>query len=136
VEAWRAAHPAMPLECRSIGISGVAVVADLALRQAVWNLLENAAEVSPRLLHLSATLQDGMLVLAVRDHGPGIPAAVLAHFGQPTESMKGEGHGLGLFLVATVMRRLGGRVEPVNLALGGAEVRLFVPISRKLTPDV
>ncbi|MFC0408091.1 ATP-binding protein [Roseomonas elaeocarpi] len=128
-EGWRAAHPAVTLDLSAEAIEDSAVMADPALRQAVWNLLENAADVSPQLVHLAATQDGEMLVLAVRDHGPGFAPAMLRHFGQLHRSSKGEGHGVGLFLVVTVARRLGGRVETTNLSQGGAEVRLFVPLA-------
>ena len=127
--SWQSVHPAVPLKHTCAVADGSAVVSDPALRQAVWNLLENAADVSPRQVHLSAVRSGDMLVLAVRDHGPGFPPEMLRHFGQPYRSSKGAGHGVGLFLVVTVARRLGGRVEITNLPGGGAEVRLVLPLA-------
>ncbi|MGI4941060.1 MAG: ATP-binding protein, partial [Janthinobacterium lividum] len=66
----------------------------------------------------------------------GFPATMLEHFGQPYRSSKGAGHGLGLFLVVTVARRLGGRVEATNLAGGGAEVRLLIPVAPPQATEV
>lgn len=128
-QAWGAVHPTVPLEIGCEGMQGIAVVADPALRQAVWNLLENAADASPKHVGLAATREDDTLVLTVRDHGPGFSPTALQHFGQPHRSSKGEGHGLGLFLVVTVARRLGGRVETTIHPQGGCEVRLFVPLA-------
>lgn len=128
-KAWRMAHPSVPLEHDCAVGEGAMVVADPALRQAVWNLLENAADVSPQQVHLSAIQSGDMLSLTVRDHGPGFSPEMLRHFGQPYRSSKGAGHGVGLFLVVTVTRRLGGRVETVNLSGEGAEVRLLVPLA-------
>ncbi len=62
------------------------------------------------------------------DRGPGLPAAVLADPGRATRSAKGEGHGVGLYLAATVARRLGGRLEARNPTKGGAELCLFLPL--------
>ena len=128
-KAWRLAHPSVPLDCDCTVREGVVVVGDPALRQAVWNLLENAADVSPRQVHLVATQNADMLVLTVRDHGPGFAPEMLRNLGQPYRSSKGAGHGVGLFLVVTVARRLGGRVDAVNLPQGGAEVSLSVPLA-------
>jgi len=128
-ESWRDVHPAVPLDCRTQGVGGLAVLADPALRQAAWNLLENAAEASPAQIHLLASRERDMLAITVRDHGPGFSDAMLAQFGRPYQSSKGAGHGVGLFLVTNVARRLGGRVEPANLPQGGAEVRLLVPLA-------
>ncbi|MBI0537763.1 sensor histidine kinase [Roseomonas sp. KE2513] len=128
-KAWQIAHPLMPLICDCSLSTGPVMVGDPALRQAVWNLLENAADVSPRRVHLLAAQRGDRLVLAVRDHGPGFSPEMLRHFGQPYRSSKGAGHGVGLFLVVTVARRLGGRVETTNLPEGGAEVRLLIPLA-------
>ena len=128
-KAWRTAHPSVPLACDCSLSKGAVVVSDPALRQAVWNLLENAADVSPRRVHLLAAQSGDMLVLTVRDHGSGFSPEMLRHFGQPYRSSKGAGHGVGLFLVVTVARRLGGRVETTNPPEGGAEVRLLVPLA-------
>jgi two-component system sensor histidine kinase RegB len=127
--AWREVRVDVPLESRTDGIDGLKLLADPALRQAVWNLLDNAGEASPGLIHLAARRATDMLVIAVRDHGRGFSEAMLAQFGRPYQSSKGAGHGVGLFLVTNVARRLGGRVEPANLPDGGAEVRLFVPLA-------
>ena len=128
-KAWRVAHPSVPLDCDCTVQEGVSVVGDPALRQAVWNLLENAADVSPRQVHLIAAQNAGMLVLTVRDHGPGFAPEMLRHLGQPYRSSKGAGHGVGLFLVVTVARRLGGRVDAANLPQRGAEVSLSIPLA-------
>lgn len=128
-EEWDAAHPGCPVRYQAEGIAGATVVADPALRQAIWNLLDNAAEASPDWIALGASRDGDMLVIAVRDRGPGFAPAMLANFGKPYQSSKGAGHGVGLFLVTNVARRLGGRVDPANMPGGGAEVKLLVPLA-------
>jgi len=105
------------------------MIADRALRQAIWNLLDNAAEVSPDWIGLTAARGKDELVLTIADRGPGFDAAALAAFGKPQSSRKGPGHGVGLFLVWNVMRRLQGRAEARNLDGGGAEVTLYLPLA-------
>jgi two-component system sensor histidine kinase RegB len=129
VAVWTGTHEGTALDFRKIGTEGAAIVADPALRQAIWNLLDNAAEVSPGWVSLTATRGSDVLVLVVRDHGPGFDATALAQFGKPQTSRKGPGHGVGLFLVWNVMRRLQGRVDARNLDSGGAEVRLYLPLA-------
>ncbi len=131
VEAWRVhPHAPAPLDYARDGLDRARLVADPALRQAIWNLLDNAAEASPAGLSLRAAQEAEGLVLSVRDRGPGFPTGILAHLGQPSPSGKGPGHGVGLFLVANVARRLGGRLEAANLKGGGAEVRIIIPLAR------
>lgn len=126
-EAWQPTHPQVSLD-HVPGDAGAAIIpADPALRQAVWNLLDNAAEVSPAVC-LRARIEDGELTIAVSDFGPGFAAEELSAVGQLYRSTKGAGHGLGLFLANNVARRLGGRLDARNLPLGGAEVRLHLPV--------
>jgi two-component system, sensor histidine kinase RegB len=127
-EAWQPTHPQVPI-ATSIEDAGAAVIAvDPALRQAVTNLLDNAAEASPLGLRLTGKVEEGMLAIVVRDYGPGFDPAALAHVGELYRSTKGAGHGLGLFLASNVARRMGGRIEARNPAGGGAEVRLILPL--------
>jgi two-component system, sensor histidine kinase RegB len=129
VEGWRPTRPDMPLDYRQIGLGNAVIAVDPALRQAIWNLLDNAAEASPSGISLSATPEDDMLVIAVHDTGPGFAPSELAGVGKLYQSTKGAGHGLGLFLATNVARRLGGRLEARNSERGGAEVRLLLPLA-------
>ncbi|MCW3796341.1 ATP-binding protein [Sphingomonas sp. BN140010] len=129
VEEWRVVHPDIPLGY-SANVGGTArIAAEPALRQAVWNLLENAGEASPGGVDLTADVEDSSLVIAVGDRGPGFAPGQLARIGQLYQSSKGAGHGLGLFLVANVARRLGGTLEAENRSTGGAAVRLLLPLT-------
>jgi two-component system sensor histidine kinase RegB len=129
VSMWATTHGDAGLEVRRDRTAGVAMIADRALRQAIWNLLDNAAEVSPHWIGLTAARGKDELVLTIADRGPGFDAAALAAFGKPQSSRKGPGHGVGLFLVWNVMRRLQGRAEARNLDGGGAEVTLYLPLA-------
>ncbi len=129
VEAWRPNHPHVPLDHVREGLDTAVIAAGPALRQAIWNLLDNAAEASPTGIRLCASMEDHMLAIAVHDKGPGFEPETLGKVGQLYQSTKGAGHGLGLFLAANVARRHGGRLEPRNHEEGGAEVRLLLPLA-------
>jgi len=107
------------------------MTADLALRQVLFNLLDNALEASPDWVELEVERQENAVAIRVRDHGPGFPPAQLDQFGKPYSSTKGKpGAGLGLFLVVNVIRRLGGTVTAANLTEGrGALVTVTLPLS-------
>jgi two-component system sensor histidine kinase RegB len=106
----------------------VAIASDVVLQQAVFNLLDNAAEVSPGYVGMTSTRDDGDLLVVMRDKGPGFPAEQLAQLGQPYNSSKAElGRGLGLFLASNVARKLGGVLSARNLATG-AEVVFRLPL--------
>jgi two-component system sensor histidine kinase RegB len=106
------------------------IISDSALKQIVCNVLDNALDVSPDWVGLTASHDGDTLALAIRDKGPGFAPEMLAQFGKPYQSSKGRpGGGLGLFLVVNVVRKLGGRVTAENAAEGGAVVTLYLPVA-------
>ena len=108
----------------------VPIVSDVVLHQAVFNLLDNAAEVSPAGFDIALSREAEAVVLAVRDRGLGFAAEQLGNLGKPYNSSKPElGRGLGLFLVGNVARKLGGTLTAVNRSGTGAEVTLRLPLA-------
>nr|WP_255636225.1 ATP-binding protein [Azospirillum sp. 412522] len=106
------------------------MIADLALKQVLFNVLDNALEASPHWIGVAALRQGDNLVVAVNDRGPGFDPAILEELGKPYRSTKGRpGSGLGLFLVMNVLRKLGGTVSAKNRTGGGATVTLTLPLS-------
>jgi len=130
-EAWQATHPHVPLDYARDAAGGAVIAVDAALRQAIWNLLDNAAEASPAGVRLTASVEDRMLAVSVVDWGDGFSPEAFAQIGKLYQSTKGAGHGVGLFLAINVARRLGGRLEASNRVGGGAEVRLLLPLAQR-----
>jgi len=107
----------------------VPIAADVVLQQAMFNLLDNAAEVSPGGIAIILLRADDHLVLTVRDEGPGFAPEQLANLGKPYNTSKSElGRGLGLYLVGNVTRKLGGDFAASNIIGGGAEVVIRLPL--------
>jgi two-component system, sensor histidine kinase RegB len=130
VQEWNASRPGSGLTFENNFGEDVPIVADLALKQVLSNLLVNAHETPSPRIRLSARRSVGNLVLAVSDDGPGFAPEMLAHFGNPYRSTKGRlGGGLGLFLVVSVVRKLGGTVTAQNRPGGGATVTLALPLA-------
>jgi two-component system sensor histidine kinase MprB len=115
-------------ECVVVGVTD-------RLAKAVRNLLDNAAKFSPDggLVEVrTAVGADGMVMLTVRDHGPGIPEEDLPHvfdrFYRATSARDLPGSGLGLAIVAQVAVGHGGGVTAAGALGGGAEFRLVLPV--------
>ncbi len=102
------------------------------LQQVCLNLLTNAVQaMSPGggVLHVS-TRQDGDLVLMdIRDTGPGIPADTRAHIFEPffTTKAEGQGTGLGLSVSYGIMKTHGGTIVVVDTGASGTTFRVSLP---------
>ena len=91
------------------------------LRQALLNLIRNGAEADPdgRVV-VSATRDDGTVLIQVRDTGPGIAAANLQKIFIPFFTTKATGHGIGLALTHRIITQHGGTLTATNAPDCGA----------------
>jgi signal transduction histidine kinase len=107
------------------------------LGQAIANLVDNAIKyggngrVDGRRVVVSTAREDGTAILRVADNGPGIPAEererVLQRFVRLEKSRSQPGSGLGLSLVAAVVRLHDGTIE-LGDASPGLEVTIRLPV--------
>lgn len=103
------------------------------IEQMLVNVIENALRHTPpgTMITVDGARVGEQAVLTVRDDGPGIPAEqhalALRRFGRLEASRNRPGHGLGLPLVAAILRLHGGTL---TLADGepGLVLRLAVPL--------
>lgn len=117
--------------------------------QAVGNVVRNAIEAvadlpeERRRIHVSVGRRpvrtpDGdsadRLVLAVRDHGPGVPAEIRDRMFNPFFTTRATGTGLGLAIVHRIVDAHGGHVQVDDAPGGGACVSLCLPPS-STSPD-
>ncbi len=107
--------------------------ADLALRSALLNLLNNAADASPDEMDILLSWDDANITLEIRDHGPGLTPETAAQAGSAFFTTKQEGRGLGLFLANATLERLGGTVRLSNREGGGATTEVIFPLRRVST---
>jgi two-component system OmpR family sensor kinase len=111
------------------------------LRRAVANLLTNALRHTPPGTRVEVHVDkgDGVARVIVRDHGPGMPEAGLAHafdrFWQADVSRGSGGSGLGLAIVAGVASEHGGLATVTNAPDGGAVLTLRLPLPLPQTAD-
>ncbi|MCF3554137.1 HAMP domain-containing protein [Stenotrophomonas maltophilia] len=99
---------------------------ELALR----NLLGNALRYARRQIRIASSVNDGWLCLQVEDDGPGIAPELRGQVLQPYVRLDpgSPGFGLGLALVQVVADKHGGHVEVTDSSLGGACIRLHLPL--------
>jgi hypothetical protein len=105
------------------------------LRQAVYNLVQNAVEASPpgAAVAVRAWRERRTFWLSVRDWGPGVPSHLRDKIFEPFVSTKNGiktgGMGLGLSLVRRSVQAVGGRIEIHDPEGGGAEFRIQLPLA-------
>ena len=105
-----------------------------ALLQVLVNAVDNAVKYAaggvPGEVVLAARREGERLVVAVRDHGPGVPAAQLGRIFEPFYrgerelTRRSKGTGLGLALVRGLGEAMGATVLGRNLPDGGFEVAI------------
>jgi len=113
---------------------------ELLMEHVVTNILENAARHAPgeTPIRISARATEESLEIRVRDHGPGLPDAVLAAGSSATVPRgrpigPGAGHGLGLLICRGIVSVHGGTLTLANAPDGGAELTVRLP--RGVAPD-
>jgi signal transduction histidine kinase len=108
------------------------------LQQVILNLILNAMEAmsesseSNRRLTMRTTQDDqGNVVVAVEDSGPGIPPERLPRLFDSFFTTKTHGMGLGLSIVRSIVEAHGGRIWAENNSTGGACFRFTLPVNGK-----
>ena len=102
------------------------------------NLLRNARDAMPAggTVTVTARREKNALVVTVSDEGTGLPASVQARLFEPFFTTKGSrGTGLGLWLAAGTMERLGGSIRAANRSRGGAIFVLTFPLEQPTRRD-
>jgi two-component system sensor histidine kinase PilS (NtrC family) len=103
------------------------------IRQALWNLLRNAAEVTPAggtiVLALRMSDDGQAIEMDVTDQGPGVPEEDRERVFDPFYTTKERGTGIGLAVVRRVAERHGGSVALLAAAEGqGSTFCLRLPM--------
>lgn len=99
------------------------------LRRAFANLYRNAAEAMQGRGAIDVTMwsADAGLVVAIADHGPGIPADLRQRVFEPYFTTKSDGTGLGLALVRVTLEAHGGTISVSETPGGGATFSIVFP---------
>ncbi|HZP66504.1 MAG TPA: HAMP domain-containing sensor histidine kinase [Rudaea sp.] len=127
-----------PMPAWRLDVADIEIVADRAgLERALTGLLRNAAEAGADVVEIGARIDDGFVVVEVRDNGAGFGAEDLGRVADPFYSTRrGVGSlGLGLALAREQLRRHGGGLAIFHNAPRGAHVEMRLPASLVLRGD-
>jgi signal transduction histidine kinase len=117
------AYESAPLLVNSVGTE---------LNQIWTNIIENAIDAMPGggELRVRAFHEDHSVVVEIGDSGQGIPAEVRPYIFDPFFTTKGvgEGTGLGLSTVLTIVRKLGGNIQ-VDSKPGNTRFQIWLPMA-------
>jgi len=100
------------------------------LQQVLVNIISNAADavegLDDRRIHVSAGRAGERIVIEIRDHGPGVPPAIVERIFDPffTTKKVGAGLGLGLSISYNIIKDFGGHLAASNHPDGGAVFRI------------
>ncbi len=106
-----------------------------AIRQVLINLITNAlaAVTSGDIITVSVRETDLLAEIRVEDTGSGIPKENLEKIFEPffTTKPPGKGTGLGLYVTAGIMERLGGKIDVTSRVGQGTVFTISLPRTRK-----
>jgi two-component system sensor histidine kinase RegB len=130
IQRWRDTRPSTELVVSmSDSHYNPAILIDRTLTQAILNLLDNAADESaPRVL-FSASWDEQMLQIQIRDFGSGLNAETLHQLGTPFFTSKHDaGMGLGVYLTQVTLARYDGKLSLNNHIDGGVICIISIPL--------
>jgi signal transduction histidine kinase len=113
---------------------GRSVLDEQRITQALLQLADNAVKHTDpgAVVAIGSAVDDGQVVLWVRDTGDGIPPedreAVLERFGRSVVRSGDDGFGLGLSIVSAIAQAHGGTVRIGEGEAGGAHVEVRLPV--------
>ena len=129
LSTWQSVRPDVELLTNWSGSESSAnILDDRTLTQAIMNILDNAADVSPQDVEWDAVWNNKQLSMEIRDRGHGLSEDIKHKLGKTPVSPKEQGLGLGLFLSHTIIERFGGSVNLSNREGGGMTTRITVPL--------
>jgi two-component system sensor histidine kinase RegB len=132
-DQWRLLRPEVTLDIQiSSPGESPAILVDVTLQQAVMNILNNAADASPKKVELMASWDGSYWSLSVRDYGDGIRGELMANLGSGIISGKENGLGVGLMLTQASISRLGGQIDMHTHSQGGTVIEIRLPYDTRM----
>ncbi len=123
-------RPAVTLEAPAD--SAMCEVDPILIRDALFNLIHNAAQADPSgsiLVSIARKQRAGISTfgLAVTDHGPGFPPEAADRLFTPFFTTRRDGTGLGLSIAQHIAILHGGTISAENMPEGGARFTIWIP---------
>jgi len=109
------------------------VSADVALDQAIRNLVSNAVTASDGMpVEIETHRRGDMIDLSIADRGPGMPQGLLQSLHRPElrTHLPTEGMGIGLLLTVSSIEHSGGSLEYAARPGGGTVAHVTIPAAR------
>ncbi len=108
----------------------------MRIRQILNNLVTNSLEALEGRAGASVEIETQLAedagkpaaAIAVTDNGPGFHRDLIGTVFDPYVTSKPKGTGLGLAIVKKIVEEHGGRIEADNRRMGGARVRILLPL--------
>jgi len=130
INQWQQQRPTTKLQLLSdLNSINAQILAEQTLTQALINILNNAADASPKKISLEVEQIDNQITIIISDNGSGLDSMIQRHAGKKSYSSKDQGLGLGLFLAHASIERLGGKIFLSNQQHGGAIVKIILPLT-------
>ena len=111
------------------------------LKSALENVVRNAVKYTAEDTSVDVSMRPdsehaSQLTIQVRDHGPGVPEEMLTRLFEPfvrigeSRDRKSGGYGLGLAIAKRAIELHGGAISASNVADGGLNVRIRLPLDQ------
>ncbi len=140
VHLYSASYPSMTFSTSAIPPDMVVRVDRGYLKQALGNLVTNAADATENKgtvefrSDLVKTAESSYCRLYIRDNGPGIPADIAEKIFSPYFTTKARGTGLGLAVVEHVVTSHGGRIRLESTEGAGTVFIIDLPADEAIQP--
>jgi len=131
LEKWKLIRPNVTFSYDSDGpLPAPQIMDNQLISQSILNLLNNAADASPKHLEIKSRWDKTNLHLEIIDDGDGLSDEATQRAGEAffTTKAPGQGFGIGLFLANANIERLGGSVHLFNLENRGACTQVTLPL--------
>lgn len=131
IQNWKRDYPEIKLE---VAFTESKIrVPRINFTQSLFNLLDNASEAMDfkGTIELSISNSASDVILTIIDQGPGFNPEVLARIGEPFNTNKSTGTGLGLYSANLFMESVAGKLSVSNLEPQGSKIDLQFPRTSK-----